>query len=158
MPTTNKLRVLLVGATGAIGTPLLPLLAGAGHGVWGTTRSIEKSARIADAGATPVVLDVYDRAALTTRMGEIKPDLVIHQLTDLPPGLKPELMAAALQRNARVRVEGTRNLIDAMQASQASQAAMQAQIASLQASPAQQRSGGPGRASAKVHVEGGGEG
>jgi nucleoside-diphosphate-sugar epimerase len=65
------------------------------------------------AGVTPVVVDVYDADALTAALLDICPDIVIHQLTDLPPVLDPAHMEEALQRNARIRREGTRNLVDA---------------------------------------------
>jgi nucleoside-diphosphate-sugar epimerase len=107
------LRIFLAGATGAIGQPLLRLLAAAGHTVSGTTRSAGKAARIAATGATPVIVDVFDAAALTRALRDARPDIVMHQLTDLPPALAPELMPAALLRNARVRSEGTRNLVAA---------------------------------------------
>jgi nucleoside-diphosphate-sugar epimerase len=110
-------RIFLAGATGAIGQPLLRLLAAAGHTVFGTTRSAGKAALIAATGATPLVVDVFDAAALQQAMLVARPDIVINQLTDLPPALAPALMPAALLRNARVRSEGTKNLVDAARAS-----------------------------------------
>jgi nucleoside-diphosphate-sugar epimerase len=106
-------RVFVAGATGAIGRPLLRLLADAGHTVFGTTRADAKAALIAATGATPLIVDVFDAAALARLMHDARPDVVINQLTDLPPALAPELMPAALLRNARVRDEGTRNLVAA---------------------------------------------
>ena len=58
------MRILLAGATGVIGRPLLTLLARAGHTVTGTTRSAARAPIISDAGATPAVVDVFDAAAL----------------------------------------------------------------------------------------------
>jgi nucleoside-diphosphate-sugar epimerase len=92
---------------------MLPLLRAAGYEVTGTTRVASKVEELRAAGITPAVVDVYDRAALGAAMRAARPDVVVHQLTDLPPGLKAELMAEGLIRNARVRIEGTRNVVDA---------------------------------------------
>ncbi len=106
-------RIFLAGASGAIGRRLIPLLRDAGHEVHGTTRSAEKTEALRRLGAEPVVLDVFDAAALTRAMAAARPDVVIHQLTDLPRNLEPALMADAIVRNARVRKEGTANLVRA---------------------------------------------
>ncbi|WP_433520918.1 NAD-dependent epimerase/dehydratase family protein [Nocardia pseudovaccinii] len=108
------MRIYLAGATGVIGTRLLPLLIEAGHEVAGMTRSAAKVDQVRSAGAEPVVCDVYDLDALTAAVVAFRPDLVMHQLTDLPDdaALLPELAGA----NARIRSEGTRNLIAATQA------------------------------------------
>ncbi|MFD0363417.1 NAD-dependent epimerase/dehydratase family protein [Nocardia sp. GCM10030253] len=108
------MRIFLAGATGVIGVRLLPLLVAAGHEVAGMTRSQSKAEQVRAAGARPVVCDVYDLAALTDSVVEFRPDLVMHQLTDLPDdaALLPELAGA----NARIRTEGTRNLLTAARA------------------------------------------
>lgn len=106
-------RIFLAGATGAIGQRLIPLLRAAGHRVVGTTRFETKAPTLQALGAEPMVVDVFDADALKQAVLAAKPDIVIHQLTDLPPGLDPTKMAAAIGRNARIREEGTRNLIDA---------------------------------------------
>lgn len=106
-------RIFLAGASGAIGQRLIPLLRAAGHDVTGTTRFDAKAATLRALGAEPVVVDVFDAGALKQAVLAAKPAIVIHQLTDLPPGLDPARMADALGRNARIRVEGTRNLIAA---------------------------------------------
>ncbi|HEY4203465.1 MAG TPA: NAD(P)H-binding protein, partial [Xanthobacteraceae bacterium] len=87
------MRIFLAGASGAIGQRLAPLLRDAGHHVTGTTRSAAKLDRLRRLGVEPVVVDVFDAAALTHAVGSARPDVVIHQLTDLPPALAPELMA-----------------------------------------------------------------
>lgn len=108
------MRIFLAGATGAIGRRLTPLLLEAGHEVVGTTRSTSKAESLRAGGVEPVVVDVYDAAALSRALAQAHADLVIHQLTDLPPGLDPSRMAEGTRRNARVRTEGTRNLVSAM--------------------------------------------
>ncbi len=92
---------------------MLPLLREAGYEVTGTTRVASRAEELRAAGITPAVVNVYDRAALGAAMLAARPDVVVHQLTDLPHGLKAELMAEGLIRNARLRIEGTRNLVDA---------------------------------------------
>jgi len=106
-------HIFLAGATGAIGQRLVPLLRAAGHHVTGTTRFDAKAAGWRALGAEPVVVDVFDADRLKQAVLAAKPDIVIHQLTDLPPGLDPARMADAIGRNARIREDGTRNLIDA---------------------------------------------
>src|SRR5436305_6668197 len=107
------MRIFLAGATGAIGRRLVPLLLGAGHDVVGTTRSTSKADALRAAGVEPVVLDVFDAAGLARAVSAARPDIVVHQLTDLPPGLDPSRMAEGTRRNARMRSEGTQNLVAA---------------------------------------------
>lgn len=107
------MRIFLAGATGAVGRRLVPLMIEAGHDVSGTTRSSAKAEGLARAGARPFVLDVFDAAALAQAVAEARPEVVVHQLTDLPYGLDPGRMPEALPRNARLRREGTKNLVAA---------------------------------------------
>lgn len=105
--------IFLAGASGAIGRRLAPILVADGWRVVGTTRSRNKLEGLRTLGVEPVIVDVFDAAALKAAVMEARPEVVIHQLTDLPPGLDPALMAEALIRNARIRDEGTRNLLTA---------------------------------------------
>jgi nucleoside-diphosphate-sugar epimerase len=106
-------RVFLAGASGAIGRRLAPLLVANGWHVVGATRSEGKVPLLTGMGTEPAVVDVFDAATLRHLLDAIKPEVVIHQLTDLPYALEESKMAAALTRNARLREEGTRNLIAA---------------------------------------------
>jgi nucleoside-diphosphate-sugar epimerase len=106
-------KIFLAGATGAVGRRMLPLLRAAGYEVTGTTRVASKAEELRAAGIIPAVVDVFDAAALNAAVAAARPDVIVHQLTDLPHGLKAELMAEGLIRNARLRIEGTRNLVDA---------------------------------------------
>jgi nucleoside-diphosphate-sugar epimerase len=108
------MRVFLAGASGAIGRQLVPQLVAAGHEVAGTTRSPAKAEMLRELGAEPVVVDVYEQEALKEAVVAFEPDLVMHQLTDLPSD--PAEIPAKGSANARVRTEGTRNLIAAAQA------------------------------------------
>ncbi len=99
------MRVLLAGATGAIGRLLVPLLQQAGHEVFGCSRTTEGLEQIRRQGARAIQVDVFDHARLLAAVANVKPDAVIHQLTALSAG--------SSQENAKIRVEGTRNLVDA---------------------------------------------
>jgi len=79
----------------------------------GTTRSPSKAEGPRVRGVQPIVVDVFDRATVVREVMAIHPDIVMHQLTDLPPGLDPSRMVAGTRRNARMRSEGTRNLVAA---------------------------------------------
>lgn len=105
--------IFLAGASGVVGRRLVPILVAEGWRVVGTTRSRAKSAMLKDLGASPAVVDVFDEPTLRRTIVETRPDIVIHQLTDLPPGLDPTQMEGAAPRNARIRDEGTRNLLAA---------------------------------------------
>jgi nucleoside-diphosphate-sugar epimerase len=107
------MKIFLAGAAGAIGKRLVPLLLDAGHHVVGTTRSTSKANALRASGVEPVIVDVFDAPALSRAVSAARPDVVIHQLTDLPPGLEPARMAEGTQRNARMRREGTQNLVAA---------------------------------------------
>lgn len=106
-------KIFLAGATGAIGSRLVPLLVDAGYEVFGTTRSESKAARLQAAGATPIVVDVFDVPALSRALAVVRPEVVIHQLTDLPDDLEPSGMAEGVIRTTRIRKEGTQNIVTA---------------------------------------------
>ena len=106
-------KIFVAGAAGAIGAALVPLLVEAGYAVYGSTRRADRASALEARGVTPVVVDVFDAEALRTALVRIAPAIVIHQLTDLPRDLDPKLMGEAAHRNARVRTEGTRNLVAA---------------------------------------------
>jgi 2-alkyl-3-oxoalkanoate reductase len=106
------MRVFLAGATGVIGSALVPQLLEAGHEVTAMTRSVLRATQLEAVGADPVVCDVFDADGVRTAMADASPEAVIHQLTSLPPRLdwsKPNLF----DENNRVRTEGTRVLLDA---------------------------------------------
>ncbi|WP_218186219.1 NAD(P)-dependent oxidoreductase [Marinifilum fragile] len=105
--------IFLAGATGAIGQVLSRILVAEGHKVYGTTRSLEKTPILKELGVEPVVVDVYEAQKLKDILAEIKPEIVIHQLTDLPYALDADKMSEALVSNARLRSEGTKNLVEA---------------------------------------------
>lgn len=111
------MKIFLAGASGAIGRRLTPLLLAAGHQVTGATRSMESARDLEAAGVRAAIVDVFDAKALTRALIDARPDVVIHQLTNLPRVLDDEAqLAAAYPRNARIRIEGTRNLVAAAKA------------------------------------------
>lgn len=113
MRNPDDRKVFLAGAAGAIGRRLVPLLLQHGWQVVGTTRSADKAEALAAAGVQPVVVDVFDAQALQRAVAHAQPAVVLHQLTDLPAGLDPARMGEAIVRNARIRSEGTANLVAA---------------------------------------------
>jgi nucleoside-diphosphate-sugar epimerase len=104
-------RIFVAGATGVIGCRLVPLLVADGHTVAGLTRTPARAGALRAAGAEPVVGDVYDADALREAVVRFAPQLVLHELTDLPDEAAriPEHAAA----NARIRREGTASLLAA---------------------------------------------
>jgi nucleoside-diphosphate-sugar epimerase len=107
-------RIFLAGASGVIGARLTPLLVEAGHTVAGTTRSEGKVELVRELGAEPVVVDAYDAEALREAVVAFAPEMVMHQLTDLPDDA--DEIPEHAEGNARIRDEGTANLIAAARA------------------------------------------
>ena len=101
----------LAGASGVIGRILAPLLIADGWRIIGTTRSPAKAPQLAAMGIEPAVLDVYDLGRLEAALANTRPSVVLHMLTDLPLGTPPDQLDTARVRNARIREEGTRNLV-----------------------------------------------
>ena len=107
------MRVFVAGATGAIGRPVVRALAARGHEVIGMTRTPSKRGLIAADGARPVVADALDRAAVRRAIADAAPTHVVHLLTALPPvAMRP----GDLRATNRLRIEGTRHLLDASRA------------------------------------------
>ena len=77
------MRVLLVGASGAIGRRLIPQLAERGHQVTGTSRSAAKAGQLRSLGAEPAVLDVLDAGAVRAVVAKARPDAIVYQATAL---------------------------------------------------------------------------
>jgi nucleoside-diphosphate-sugar epimerase len=106
-------RVFVAGASGVIGRRLVPMLLERGHHVTGMTRSAEHAERLRVSGAEPAVCDVFDADDLRAKVGAASPEVVVHELTDLPAALNPRRVGEQLAGNNRVRDEGTRNLVAA---------------------------------------------
>lgn len=130
------MRVFLAGASGVIGRRLVPLLCVAGHDVAGLTRTRANAAVIAELGASPVVCDVYDAAALSAAVAEYQPDVVLHELTDLPDDAAQ--IEEYRERHARIRIEGTHNLLAAARASATARVLAQSVAWAMPAGPARE--------------------
>jgi nucleoside-diphosphate-sugar epimerase len=105
------MKVLVAGATGAIGKQLVPKLAAHGHAVVGTTRTKAKFLMVRDLGAMPVVLDALDAEAVARVVAEIEPDVIVHQMTALAGSL--DLNDRSFAQTNRLRTEGTDHLLAA---------------------------------------------
>ncbi len=77
------MKVLVAGATGAVGTRLMPLLLAAGHHAAGFTRSPGKAEALRQAGVEAMVVDAFDRSAVRSALLEARPEVVVHEMTAL---------------------------------------------------------------------------
>lgn len=111
------MKVLVAGATGAIGRPLISALLAARYTVVGITTSGRGVSILQSYGADGVVADVLDAGAVTAVMNRVRPDAVIDELTSLPKDYTPTAMRIAAERDRKVRLEGGANLHDAARAS-----------------------------------------
>jgi nucleoside-diphosphate-sugar epimerase len=100
----------MTGATGAIGRPAVRALLDAGHDVRGVARSDDKAAELRDAGAEPVVVDLFDRDAVVEAVEGS--DAIVHLATNVPSLSKMGFLPAWKTHN-RLRTEATRHLLDA---------------------------------------------
>jgi len=107
-------KVLVAGATGAIGRPPIRGLKESGHAVFGLVRSPDAQSILVEMGAEAVTADALDAASVKAVIRRIRPDAVINQLSSLPRHYTPEEMRAAADRDRTVRTEGNINLLTAM--------------------------------------------
>ena len=108
------MRILIAGASGAIGRPLVRRLRANQYEVFAITRSPDSAPELKEIGAEPVIADALDAAAVKAAVGRIRPDAVINELTSLPRHYTPAEMKAAAERDHKVRVEGNINLLAAL--------------------------------------------
>src|ERR1700724_289803 len=111
------MRVLLAGATGAIGRPLIRGLKPNGHDVFGLVRSAESTRMLTEIGAEAVIGDALDAASVRAAIARVRPDAVINELTSLPRHYTPAEMKAVAERDTQVRREGNVNLLAGMRES-----------------------------------------
>lgn len=105
------MNIFIAGGSGAIGRVLVPLLVAGGHRVVAMTRSQDRADQLTDLGAEAVIGDVYDRTQLTESVVRAEPDVVIHQLTAFNA-----TDANPLEETKRLRILGTKNLVEAASA------------------------------------------
>jgi nucleoside-diphosphate-sugar epimerase len=110
------MRILIIGASGAVGTHLTRQLAGKGHDVTGTCRSASKESTIRSAGATPLVLDVLDAVATKSAVAHVHPDAIIYQATALAGSRFGRSLDKTFAPTNRLRTDGTDNVIAAARA------------------------------------------
>jgi nucleoside-diphosphate-sugar epimerase len=110
------MRVFVAGATGAIGTRLVPQLVQRGHEVIGTSRSREKAAWLGGQGAEPVVLDLLDPGAVREAVGASRPDVIVHEATALSGASDFRNPDKTMAQTNRLRTEGTDALLAAARA------------------------------------------
>jgi 2-alkyl-3-oxoalkanoate reductase len=109
----KTMRVFVAGASGAIGSRLVPKLVQRGHEVVGSSRSPEKSDQLAALGAEPVVLDLLDPAAVGKAVSAARPEAIIHQATALSGLSDVKNPDRSFAQTNRLRTEGTDALLAA---------------------------------------------
>jgi 2-alkyl-3-oxoalkanoate reductase len=107
------MRVLVAGASGAIGRALVPALLARGHEVAGLVRSEEGGAWVASQGAEPLIADALDASAVMACFERFRPEAVAHQLTALMAVVDLRDFDAAFAKTNALRTRGTDNLIAA---------------------------------------------
>jgi 2-alkyl-3-oxoalkanoate reductase len=110
------MKVFVAGATGALGSKLVPRLVANGHEVVGMTRSQAKTGLIEQMGATPAVADGLDADAVGRAVGEAEPEVIVHQLTALSDSLDLRHFERSFALTNRLRTEGTDHLLAAARA------------------------------------------
>jgi 2-alkyl-3-oxoalkanoate reductase len=132
------MRVFVTGATGALGLHLVPGLVAAGHEVTATTRTPGKAQRLRADGATPVVLDGLDRAAVIAAVRAAGPEVIVHQMTALADMRSLRNTDRVFAATNELRTQGTDNLLAA-----AAEAGTRRVIAQSYTGWPNERSGGP---------------
>src|SRR5271166_5710820 len=107
------MRVMIAGATGAVGSRLVSRLVAAGHGVTGLTRSASKVDALRQAGATPMVVDAFDASAVRAAVMEARPEIIVHEMTALTNASDLTHFDSAFAVTNRLRTEGLDHLLGA---------------------------------------------
>src|SRR5262249_20389121 len=135
------MRVFVVGASGAIGTRLVPQLIARGHEVIGAFRSPGNAERVRALGAEPIVLNLLDARAVRRAVLDTKPEAIVHQATALADLRDFKHFDRSFAQTNRLRTEGTDALLAA-----AREAGVRRFVAQSFASVRYTRVGGPGKA------------
>ena len=107
------MRVLVIGASGAIGSRLVPQLIEHGHEVVGSSRSPARAEQLRQSGARPIVLDILDAGAVREAVAAARPDAIIFQATALADAGFSRKLDRTFAPTNRLRTEGIDNLLDA---------------------------------------------
>ena len=111
------MRILVAGASGVVGRSLLPVLITAGHTVFGMTSSAKKRSLVESLGAQHIAADALERQAVLREVARIRPEIVVHELTAIPPAINLRKFEEQFALTNRLRTEGTDNLLAAALAS-----------------------------------------
>ncbi len=107
------MKVLVAGATGALGRQLVPRLVDAGHDVTGMSRTPAKRQEIAELGADAVIADALDADAVASAVGEVEPEVIVHELTALSGDFDMRRFDRTFAVTNRLRTEATDHLLSA---------------------------------------------
>jgi nucleoside-diphosphate-sugar epimerase len=107
------MKIFVAGATGNVGSRLIPLLVDRGHQVVGTTRTAAKADRLTRVGAEPMIVDGLDSDGLTAAVAKAEPDVVVHQMTALSVSFDMRRIDQVFATTNRLRTEGTDILLAA---------------------------------------------
>lgn len=132
------MRVFIAGATGAVGSRLVPMLVADGHEVVGTSRSEARFGELERAGATGVVMDGLDAASVRRAVLDARPDVIVHQLTALSGQVGDMNFDKSFAATNELRMRGTDHLLAA-----SAEAGVGRFIAQSYAGWPSERTGGP---------------
>jgi nucleoside-diphosphate-sugar epimerase len=107
------MKVFVAGATGALGTQLVPMLVANGHDVVGMSRTNAQRDHLRSLGVQPVVADALDADAVGRVVGETEPDVIVHELTAIPPKINMRRFEREFALTNRLRTDGTDHLLSA---------------------------------------------
>jgi 2-alkyl-3-oxoalkanoate reductase len=107
------MRVFVAGASGALGSQLVPQLVAAGHEVVGMTRTASKQEGLRALGARPAVADALDPDAVARAVAVAEPEVIVHQLTALSGPLDMRHVDRFFAATNHLRTEGTNHLLAA---------------------------------------------
>lgn len=110
------MKVFLAGASGVVGTRLVPLLQSAGHEVVGMARSETSAEVLWRSGATVAIADGLDRDAVVRAVCDHRPDAIVHHMTAIPASIDLRRLDDDFAPTNRLRTEGTENLLAAARA------------------------------------------
>jgi nucleoside-diphosphate-sugar epimerase len=107
------MRIFVAGATGAVGTCLVPRLVRAGHAVTALTRTPAKAGFLQELGAEPAVADALDAKSIHAAIEAARPDVIVHELTDLKGGADLRRFDRTFATSNLLRTAGTDHLLAA---------------------------------------------
>ncbi len=110
------MKVFVAGASGAIGTRLVPQLIEAGHEVIGGHKSPTSAARLRRLGAKPVLVNLLDADGVRDAVLEYEPEAIVHEATALADATFSRKMDKVLAATSELRTRGTDALLAAARA------------------------------------------